>query len=250
MPQSSAQLVDIAAWSIDEDFPIFPVGSKPKRLLRCPDDAPQPFLIPGHSYLFKVAHDWRAQQLWSEVIAYRIAASVGLEVPPCFVAVDSQVGEVGALVEFFTAIQTKRSRRGLFTPPIFCSASELGRVHRPHFIRLNLSLCRALGLASSVEWWARVMTFDALIGNSDRHPENWGFLNRINRTRGEGDTSWAIAPAFDNGTSLGYEIREERTLEFCNSLRLEPYVDNGHYHCGWITERPPDAPYGFMPAPD
>ena len=49
---SSAQLIDVDEWSVDEDFPIFPVGSKPKRLIRCPERAPQPFLIPGHSYLF------------------------------------------------------------------------------------------------------------------------------------------------------------------------------------------------------
>ena len=101
MPQSSAQLVDVATWEIDEDFPIFPVGSKPKRLLRCPEPAPQPFLIPGHSYLFKIANGWRAQQLWSEMIASRIAAAVDLDVPPCFVALDSRTGELGALVEFF-----------------------------------------------------------------------------------------------------------------------------------------------------
>jgi hypothetical protein len=60
MTQGSAQLIEVGEWSVDEDFPIFPIGSKPKRLLRCPEQAPQPFLIPGHPYLFKVAHDWRS----------------------------------------------------------------------------------------------------------------------------------------------------------------------------------------------
>ena len=155
---------------------------------------PRPFL------LFKVAHDW------SEVIAYKIAAAVGLNVPPCFVAVDSRTGEVGALVEFFYGYPDERQ------PARFVHVADLlqrfrvgSRTDRPHFVRLNLSLCRVLRLANAVGWWARVLSFDALIGNSDRHPENWGLLNR---TRKEArDASWALAPAFDNGTSLGYESR-------------------------------------------
>jgi HipA-like C-terminal domain len=229
--QTPAQLIDVAEWSTDEDFAIFPVGSKPKRLVRCPDDPPQQFLVPAHSYLFKVAHGWRAQQLWSEVIAYRIAQAVGLAVPPCFVAVDSRAGEVGALVEFFYGYP------GEAAVPRFVHAADLlqrfrvgPRTDRPHFIRLNLTLCRTLGLANAVEWWARVLSFDALIGNSDRHPENWGFLKRL---RGERDALWSLAPVFDNGTSLGYEIREERLSQYIEPIRLEAYVDAGRHHCGW-----------------
>jgi hypothetical protein len=70
-------------------------------MVQCPDPAPQPFLIPGHAYLFKVAHGWRTQQLWSEFIAYRIGALAGVEVPPCYLATNSKTGEVGALIEFF-----------------------------------------------------------------------------------------------------------------------------------------------------
>jgi hypothetical protein len=231
MSQSSAQLIDVDEWTIDENFPIFPIGSKPKRLMRCPEPAPQPFLIPGHSYLFKVAHDWRAQQLWSEVIAYRIAAAIGLHVPPCFVAVDSRAGEVGALIEFFYGYPDEAEPARFVHAADFLQRFRVGpSTDRPHFIRLNLNLCRALGLGNAVEWWARALSFDALIGNSDRHPENWGFLKR---TRGGRNASWALAPVFDNGTSLGYEIREERMSDLSNPSRLGAYVDAGRHHCGW-----------------
>jgi hypothetical protein len=79
--QRHDQVVEVAGWRVDEDFGIFPVGSKPKRLLRCPAPPPQPFLIPGHAYLFKIAVSRRVlQQLWSEFIAYRIAAMIGVVV--------------------------------------------------------------------------------------------------------------------------------------------------------------------------
>ncbi|MFK4623890.1 hypothetical protein ABIF50_007196 [Bradyrhizobium diazoefficiens] len=69
--QSAAELIDVADWIRDEDFAIFPVGSKPKRALFCPSPSPFPFLIAGHRYLFKVSTGWRINQHWSEVIAYQ-----------------------------------------------------------------------------------------------------------------------------------------------------------------------------------
>jgi hypothetical protein len=229
--QNPGQLIDVGNWSVDEEFPIFPVGSKPKRLLRCPELAPQPFLTSAHSYLFKVAYGWRAQQLWSEVIAYRIAAAVGLDVPPCFVAVDSRTGDVGALVEFFYGYPDEARSERFVHAADFLQRLRVGpRTDRPHSIRQNLTLCRVLRVTNAVEWWARVLAFDALIGNSDRHPENWGFLRRI---REAGDTSWRLAPPFDNGTSLGYEIRENRLSELRDPARFEAYIDAGRHHCGW-----------------
>lgn len=229
--QTPEQLIDVAEWSVDEDFAIFPVGSKPKRLLRCPEQPPQPFLIPGHSYLFKVAHKWRAQQVWSEVIAFRIAEIVGLNVPPCFVAVDNQAGEVGVLVEFFYRYPSEAE------PARFVPAADLlqrvgtgQRTDRPHNIRANITLCRALRSTNAVEWWARVLSFDALIGNTDRHPENWGFLKRF---RGERIAVWELAPPFDNGTSMGYQISEEHLAEYANPSRIKSFIAAGRHHCGW-----------------
>ncbi len=72
----------VGAWMPDDDAPIHPGGMKPKRIFICPDDVRQPYLIRGHRYLFKQAEGFRAQQLWSEVIAYEIARAAGTDVPP------------------------------------------------------------------------------------------------------------------------------------------------------------------------
>jgi serine/threonine protein kinase HipA of HipAB toxin-antitoxin module len=40
----------------------------------------------------------------------------------------------------------------------------------------NVTLCRQHGIANWRTWWARTLAFDAIIGNTDRHTENWGFL--------------------------------------------------------------------------
>jgi hypothetical protein len=102
------QLIDVASWEVDEQFGIFPVGSKPKRLMRCPEGVEHPFLIARHPYLFKQALGRLVHQLWSEVVAYRLAAVIGLVVPRSIVAIDSARGQLGVLVEFFLRLSSRR----------------------------------------------------------------------------------------------------------------------------------------------
>lgn len=228
--QSPEQAVDVTSWEADAEFPIHPVGTKPKRVLLCPAECRVPFLIPGHRYLFKVAVARRATQLWSEVIAYRIATLVGLGVPPCFVAVDYGKLEVGALVEFFYGYPDDTVATELIPAADLLQRFRRGRrTDRPHYVQLNLAICREKKIENVVHWWARTLAFDALIGNTDRHPENWGFLKRS-----EGELpSWSLAPVFDNGTSLGYEIPENELAFAAEPARLAAYIERGRHHCGW-----------------
>jgi HipA-like C-terminal domain len=232
--QAGPQPLDIAAWSLDEDYPVFPVGSKPKRLVVCPQDATAPFLIPGHKYLFKAAKGWQSQQLWSEIVAYELARPLGLTVPPCFVALDSKTDEMGVLIEFFYGYP------GDQTPPRFIAGSDLlQRVYtqpaeydqktgRPHWFRFNVALCRALQIDGSTMWWAKTFPFDTLIGNTDRHPENWGVLfTLIDPKR----PSPEMAPIFDNGTSLAYEIRDETMTKGWTIQQIAQYLSRGTHHC-------------------
>lgn len=62
--------------------------------------------------------------------------------------------------------------------------------------------------------------FDALVGNTDRHHENWGLVLRTVTRRHEGMESkpqvrfqGKLAPTFDHGSSLGRELLEGRARE-------------------------------------
>lgn len=52
---------------------------------------------------------------------------------------------------------------------------------------------------------AEYIVVDALIGNTDRHHENWGILRR------RVDNRWqdSVAPSFDHASSLGRELKDE-----------------------------------------
>lgn len=79
--------------------------------------------------------------------------------------------------------------------------------------------------------WSKVIVFDALIGNTDRHQDNWGVL-----WEGEGDLTnltSKLSPAFDNGTSLGWEILDRNIFKFDDDNYLEKYLSNGRHHLRW-----------------
>ncbi|WP_424363376.1 HipA domain-containing protein [Methylocystis parvus] len=230
------QVIDVTSWAKHEEFPVFPVGSKPKKMLLCPSRPTENCLIPGHSYLFKIGVGRFQQQAWSEVIAYRIGILLGLPVPPCFIAEDKNSQEIGALIEFFYG------HPGDSAPTRFIHASEFmtrilvdKKKGRPHRLPLNLTVSRALCGAPAQDWWAKAVVFDALIGNTDRHPENWGFLFRH---PGRGKVETALAPLFDNGTSLAYEVAEAKLISQAMPENVEAYIQRGKHHCGWQKDGP------------
>lgn len=98
-------------------------------------------------------------------------------------------------------------------------------------LRDNITLCRVHGTPEWRTWWANTLALDAVIGNTDRHTENWGFLIE----QGRDGTRYSLAPAFDNGTSLGYIIREADLKSFTGPRRLEALVANGKHHFGWVA---------------
>jgi hypothetical protein len=204
---ASIGVVDVSGWLADEDNPVFPVGSQPKTLLICPANPPCEGLIPNHRYLFKTAAGWQAGQLWAEVFASQFAKVVDVDVPRSYIGRDGK-GTLGALVEFFFGYP------GEDTPERFVHASDLlqrslidKKRGRPHSVKSNVDICRALGIKDARAWWTKVLIFDALIGNTDRHPDNWGVLARVDQVRSR---TFRLAPAFDNGTSLGYEQTEQK----------------------------------------
>lgn len=160
--------------------------------------------------------------------------------PPCYLAINSKTGEVGALIEFFFGYpgqDTKRLVHGIDIMRRLKLGSDTGRTHG---VRANVLIARAFKVGAEVEWWGRTLTFDALIGNTDRHTENWGFL--FDRKPGE-KLVVTMAPAFDNGTSLAYEITDQALQGAAAAERLKEYIAKGRHHCGWELDEIKGAPH-------
>ena len=104
--------------------------------------------------------------------------------------------------------------------------------------------------------FAEYATLDALIGNTDRHHENWGIVRKI-----EADESFRwLAPSFDHASSLGRELLDSARDRHLRD-GVERYVERGRGGIYWnqddrrapsplrlaqlATERYPDM---FVPA--
>lgn len=241
--QPPSDFIDVADWQYDEEFGIHPVGSKPKKMLIAPDDITLPYIIPRHSYLFKSASGWRSQQIWSEVIAYRIGKVLGLPIPPAFVAVDSRTGTTGVLVEFFFGYPGEQQpARLVHGVDVIGSIFQSKVPGRPHTVLSNAKVTRViLGQSFGMDWWTMAYTFDALIANTDRHTENWGFLVRRNTV---GDTLYEIAPLYDNGTSLGFQFPDDQLSTRSSASSLDNFNNSGKHQCGWDEQD--DRPLGHF----
>ena len=99
-------------------------------------------------------------------------------------------------------------------------------------LRDNIRLTRAHKVVDWQRWWAETITFDALIGNTDRHSENWGFV--VDQSVA-GEASYSLAPAFDNGTSLGFLVRDADLERFTQPRQLREFISRGKHHFGWLS---------------
>jgi hypothetical protein len=81
--------------------------------------------------------------------------------------------------------------------------------------------------------FAEYLIVDALIGNTDRHHENWGVL------RERGDDRWqeVLAPSFDHASALGRELLDVGPKQSRSRLlaenRVGHYVENGRGGIHW-----------------
>lgn len=79
---------------------------------------------------------------------------------------------------------------------------------------------------------AEYIVFDALIGNTDRHHENWGIL----RQRVDNKWKGTVAPTFDHASSLGRELRDERRETLLLQNRVGDYVGKGRGAIYWSVD--------------
>lgn len=89
---------------------------------------------------------------------------------------------------------------------------------------------------------AEYAVLDAIIGNTDRHHENWGLLRR--RTA----ASWhgMVAPSFDHASSLGRELQDARRQRLLAENRVGAYAERGRGAIYWEEDGPPISPLALV----
>lgn len=204
---------------------VVPVLGVPKVVIR-PGTTP----VPG-PWFWKASLERYPLEFWSEVLAYQFGEAMGIGVPPCLPSIYQ--GVYGSLSQFFV---------DRYAGEFLMHGGDLFLNFRPDYDRRkgeehSVKLIRkALAYSAFTGNFVQVcgqLIFDGIIGNGDRHQDNWGILFYPSLTE---DYIWhsRVAPTFDNGTSLGRELSEttvEAMLKDAN--RFEAYINRGKAHAKW-----------------
>lgn len=75
------------------------------------------------------------------------------------------------------------------------------------------------------------LVLDALIGNTDRHHENWGILCN----RAGGDLGISLAPSYDHASALGRELMDQHRIRLLASNSVGKCSGRGRGPVYWST---------------
>ncbi len=91
--------------------------------------------------------------------------------------------------------------------------------------------------------FAEYVVLDGVIGNTDRHHENWGVVWKCT---GEEQIAF-LAPSFDHASSLGRELEDERRATLLAENRVGRYSERGRGGIYWSqTERRGQSPVALV----
>jgi hypothetical protein len=238
LSQAPSEVVDITNWSYFGDFTPYAIGTRDKFDIFCPKENKLPFLMPEHRYLYKKTIQRKNkstgelgyiyyEQFWCEIIAYILGRHLGIEVPPSFVACRNLGDsiEYACLSEWFygypnSLVSNVKTGGDLMTLHIPSYDRKKGEQHNFE------TICKACEDKKVINWQEhliKTLLLDAIIGNTDRHQENWEIITNTEGTY--------LSPAFDNGTSLGYDILNEKIDNKLNAL--EAHINKGTHHLKW-----------------
>ncbi len=195
--------------------------------------------IHGHIFLFKESHKRYPWEFWLEIIASKIGEALAINVPKVYCA--KRGNKYGALIEFFLKTEWKKNKntsdgkllvredflRGgdliSFLYPSF--DRKLGKDHNIHMV--NMVFCKSRNEVLFKEFLNHLV-FDAIIGNTDRHQENWGII------QDSATNEKKLAPAFDNTDCLGREIIESNIDKILSNWKS--YILRGKPHLRWSDD--------------
>ena len=239
--QKPNEVVDITGFSIDGSFSSYPDGSRAKFEVFCPSDTLYQFLIPHHRYLFKKTLERKSgviyyEQFWTEIIAYKLGRILDIAVPPAFVAYYSNKVkgslEYASLIEWYYKYPNEKwgnvNRGGDYMSRAIPDYDrKKGKLH--NFETITDIFTAWLHVENWQQKWVEILLFDAIIGNTDRHQANWEIYSFVSKDR---RLIEELSPAFDNGTSMGYDILAKNISKKLSNL--EAYVNKGTHHMMWL----------------
>lgn len=186
----------------------------------------------NQDWLFKEVREGTGED-WAEKVAAEVAHLVG--VPAATVELAEFQGRRGCASLSFV---DRRAGEGLIHGNEILAGMVLGydrgkRFHQSDHTLENIQLAiqrlfpeKAIhdGVLTTL---AGYLVLDALIGNTDRHHENWALLlQQVSNDAGV-NLMLRVAPSFDHASSLGRELQDAKRFNLLRSDAVGHYARNG-----------------------
>lgn len=167
-----AKLYNISDWNT---LPWFSTGgTRDKKYIQSPEGKYYYF----KTSLFKPDKDYRFE-FWSEIIAYEIGSHLGFDILKYDIAIDND--KIGCLCEsmmdaekeeFIEGIKYLQAVDNSFNP-------EDVKLRNQYSFQLIEKAFKELNYEKYLNSLIETIVFDSLIGNGDRHQENWAFISNF-----------------------------------------------------------------------
>ena len=205
----------------------------------------------GELYYFKTSlkkedRDYK-YEFWSEILASEIGEELSFNTLPYDIAYCKNKegeGKIGCLSKSMVDTNKEKFSEGInylraydpnYDPKDEKSSYTFNFIEKA----LDNSLLRG-----EMYHLVKTIIFDSLIGNGDRHQENWGFIIPNYQNEDEDfkilieSLMSSFTPIYDSGSSLGRELTDERVdLLLRDSTMLEAYINRSDSKIRWENKK-------------
>jgi hypothetical protein len=198
--------------------------------------------VDGHRWLFKFNRPRHGDD-WSEKVACETAESLGL--PHAYVELAIFEGRLGVMVRDFTNLGKLTLVHGnellvkLINPTYpkdqnyrvteHTVERVLSILDQPWMTRPDGFVSHDEEIITAADVFAGYLMLDALIGNTDRHHENWAVVVPTHDPGGAVDRREVrLAPTFDHASCLGFNLSDKVRIDFMtpgNNRSIETFAD-------------------------
>jgi hypothetical protein len=176
------EIFDVTDWT--NQFWVHTGGTRAKKYLLNPEN--------NKYYYFKVSQFKEGEnertgkdfkfEFWSEIIAYELGKMTGFNVLKYDIAIYDQI--IGCISESMINTETEELVEGIkFLQAYDQTFTQNDRSRRSDYtFQLIEKSLDSLTIANFVPNILEIIVFDSIIGNGDRHQENWAIISKVSRT--------------------------------------------------------------------
>ena len=193
------------------------------------------------AYIAKVGHKWYPMESITEHLLNQIGGVLGLNIA------FSKLAIVNEQIRFFSRYFLEKNEQLIHGAQIYSAFLNGDDAFVESVEQQNLSpklftfqfAESAIKHSFPNQWeellenFVKLLIFDAIVGNSDRHFYNWGVITDI-----EGNKSPQFAPIYDTARGLFWNEKEEKIRKLCTDSSskdtfLRKYVEKSVPKTGW-----------------